>query len=190
VPHIVLLIVLLAGCNRPVTSSEHHPIAGRPTKWMGAAGAGSVPPIASAPADPSEDILGRAVPTCLKSIGAEGSANERMGLALERCSQGLIPRLPPAGWKVAKASPSTIGEFSSDRPSCVRVLVVVSDAGQAARASIVDGRGRLLASTSGPNALLIPKDGPLCVASRIQLQIEFASTSPPSTGMIAVLESP
>jgi hypothetical protein len=112
-----------------------------------------------------------------------------MVLAREHCSQGLVSRRSPARWKVVDASPSTIGEFVPDRPTCIRLIVVVTDAGQSARASIVDNRGGLIASASGPKVLLVPADGPLCVPSEILLRFELTTPTPPAAGIVAVLES-
>jgi hypothetical protein len=149
-----------------------------------------VSPIASMQPDASEDIPGRAAPTCLENVAARASVNERMTLALEHCSTGLVSRHSPAGWKVVDALPSTVAEFAPDTPSCIRMVVVMNDVGQSARASIVDSSGRVFAKASGPNVLLVPEDGPLCVPSQVRLRFEVACATPPLDGVAALLESP
>jgi len=160
----------------PVTNVATTPTPSSVAVRMGAGIAGAASQSGSRLTPPSD---------CLKGIPPSATLSERLDQAERSCSNGLQRNWVSHVLSGGGSKDQSLGSAAFASPACIRLVVATDRSPSSTSASIVDERGRTLATAQGSTTVAVPALGALCLPRNSTLS--FTATSFADSGQIQAI---
>jgi hypothetical protein len=122
---------------------------------------------------------------CLKGIAPSATLGERLDQAERSCSNGLQRNWASHVLSGGGLKDQLLGSAAFASPACIRLVVATDRSPSSTNASIVDERGRTLATAQGSTTVAVPALGALCLPRNSTLS--FTATSSADSGQIQAI---